>query len=362
MRVAFVLFILMLCSALHAEEIAKTQASEVGVVLALTGGLATMGDAMVNGINLAEKDHPGKFRDIKFIYEDYQQDPKRAVTAYQSLKSRSNVKVIFVFGSVAGYALADLAEKQSVPVIYLGFEATPAIDKQFMVRSMNHSAEYQEALLGHLRSKGVSSFEIIKTEVPFIESMVSELKALLNNNESLKVVHSVKPSDHDFRSFISKIRKTDTKWLGLFLLPGQIKEFLLQSKQLNAEFNVYGTDLFETASKLAGYSGLLDGALYPDNNYTKEFAADYIKNFGNHDHLTFAASIYDMAVLTAEAINNNNLERSNFLDSIRALQSGEGVLGEWNFTKSKKFGDYFKYPVVVKVMKSGVGVPVEALS
>lgn len=57
------LFVFIIHMPLNAQE--KIQ---IGVIAPLSGGMATIGNAIKNGIEMAKSDHPELFSQIEFIY------------------------------------------------------------------------------------------------------------------------------------------------------------------------------------------------------------------------------------------------------------------------------------------------------
>ena len=64
---------------------------KIGVILPLSGSMATLGGAIRNGIELARSERPELFGRIKFIYEDDQYDIKQSIAAYRKLRDLDNI-------------------------------------------------------------------------------------------------------------------------------------------------------------------------------------------------------------------------------------------------------------------------------
>lgn len=83
--------------------------TKIGAIIPLTGEVATYGEALKRGFELA-REHSGD--GVSIIYEDSKADPKTGVTAFQKLTSRDNVEAI-LGDATSGVclAIAPLAEQ-----------------------------------------------------------------------------------------------------------------------------------------------------------------------------------------------------------------------------------------------------------
>lgn len=332
----------------------------VGVITTLSGGMATIGTAVRNGIELARSEHPELFEQSHFIYEDDQFDAKKSISAYQKLKTVDSISVLIGFGIGVGYGVGPLVERDRIPMINLTFEAGPAVGKTFVMRAMNHTGQYQSALAEYFKQKGSLRFVTIRTEIPFFTAMTNDFRDAMGTSGEVREVGVFNPSDSDFRAVIPKL-KTANVPVGLFLLPEQLLQFAKQAKELGLNAEYFGTDLFESAAKISTEPGAYEGAVYADNDASNDFRARYLKAFGNESQLTFAGSAYDMAILVGETLRAVTPYSSEaFLKNLREVRNHEGVLGRYSYQNDAKAGAFFEYPVKVKHILSARGVPAVA--
>lgn len=363
MRIKYVRYLLS-CISLMGFIIFGVQAScderlRVGVILPLTGGLAEYGSAIRNGIEMARSGNPEVFDKLDFTYEDDQYDGKLTIKSYQKLVGVDRVNLLLTFGSIAGHALTPLVEQQKLVMINFGFEEDFAVGRPYVFRSMNHSEQYVQKLLDYLRREGVKRFEILNTELSFLNSMVAALKANLNKDEAVDVVATFNPAESDFRGAILKLKSKGIKKVGLFLLPNQVQAFVKQLHEMNAPVSLYGTDLFETAARLLP-TGSLDGAVYPYNHVTESFKKRYLERYGSDVHLTFAGNAYDMATVVSKGFHRADASSVDKLGrELESVKDYPGALGSLSFRTSQAGAKYFEYPVVVKAIKGAEGLVVQ---
>lgn len=89
----------------------------VGVTLPLTGALTEYGAAIQNGIQLAREEHPEKFQNVRFVYEDDGYEPKRAISALHKLRSIDRVDVVLGWGTETVLAESPIAESRRIPFL-----------------------------------------------------------------------------------------------------------------------------------------------------------------------------------------------------------------------------------------------------
>jgi branched-chain amino acid transport system substrate-binding protein len=339
---------------------ADEQVKTVGVITTLSGGMATIGKAIKNGVELARTEHPKLFQNLTFIYEDDQFDAKQGISAYRKLIANNRASIIFGFGGYLAHAIGLSVERDKVPFINFNFEAAPAVGKKFIVRSTNHTDQYMLLLAQYLRNSNTAEFPIIQTESTFLSSMIKSLENALGAETRLLSIATVSPNETDFRTIITKLRKHSGKKIGLFLWPEQLIAFTRQAREFGFSAEYFGTDLCETAAVLPTGAVLMEGCVYPDNEVSSAFRESYRSRFGDEAQLTFAGSAYDMAVLIGTLQNKGKLQEPLiFMKSLREVKDHFGVLGKYSFRDELAAGQFFQYEVRIKRITNGRGVPVE---
>jgi ABC-type branched-subunit amino acid transport system substrate-binding protein len=338
----------------------------IGVIAPLTGAMATIGVAIKNGIELAQSDRPDLFEKVRFVFEDDQYDPKQSLAAYRKLRDLDQVSVVFGFGAVLGTILGPLADQDGVALINLNFETSPAVGRRFVVRAMNHTGQYMKAMAEHFAALKKEHFTLIQAEGQFFEAMVGSFVSAARNPDQVQILAPLNPIEMDFRASIltlkAKARANGPRTIALFLTPQQILAFLKQAGELHFEADYFGTDLFETAATTASDPAILEGCAYPDNKVNEQFREQYRSHFGSEAQLTFSGVAYEMALLMAEQFSARQEYASyksvpHLIQRLALVQNRPGVLGNFNFSNSSATGRFFEFPIIVKVIKNGVGVP-----
>lgn len=333
---------------------------KVGVIIPLTGGNATTGTAIMNGIELARHDHPEALGNVTFSYEDDQFDPKRDVTAYNKLMMGERLDVLFGLGPNLVEVLAGSLERAQVPLVNFGFVAAPTIGKPLVVRTMNHTDQYMQALADYLKKDGSREYPVIEGEHLFFKAMTASLTRGLGADGTVQRIATPALDEADFRSVILKLRRYPNRKVGLMLFPPSLIAFLKQARELRVTSTFFGTDTCEAAVTLSPDPKLLDGCIYPDNDATATFRAAYREKFANEAGLSFAANAYDMAVLIGEVFQRGGkMKATELLRTLTQVKNRKGVLGTFSYTDTADGGKFFEYPIHVKRIENGRGVSVE---
>jgi ABC-type branched-subunit amino acid transport system substrate-binding protein len=333
----------------------------IGVITILSGPNATIGTAIRNGMELARHDRPDLLKKIVFDYEDDQSDPKLDIAAYQRLSRDKGIDVLFGLGPTMVNVLWPYVRRDSIPFINFNFEAAPAVGKPLVIRAMNHTAQYMGALATYLAQHEESrEYPLIVGQHPFLQAMARDVGVVQDRGITVREVAAVLPSETDFRGLIGRLRAYKYKPVGLFLFPDSLIAFLKQARGLGFSATYFGTDLCESAAKLAGDPSLVEGCVYPDNEVSESFRRAYQSRYGNEAQLAFAGSAYDMAILLGDIFQQHpNVRGEALVKALSAVSQRRGVLGEFSFRNAAGTGQFFEYPIHVKRIKDGRGVVVE---
>ena len=111
-------------------ETAQNAPFKVGVIVALSGGGAYLGESVKNGITMAmamDKLPAADRAKLEILYEDDSLLPKNAATAFNKLVSTKSINAVITLGSGSSNAVASLAEQKHVPLIAIATD--PAVVK-----------------------------------------------------------------------------------------------------------------------------------------------------------------------------------------------------------------------------------------
>lgn len=347
----YITFLFLLLSGIN--SLAESKIS-IGVAIPLSGELAEYGVALRNGIELARLNNPESFTNLEFVYEDIKYDGKLAISTFHKLRASDSIKLIYVWGSGPSEAVAPIAERHKFPTVIMG-EVPSAQGRNFVLNYANPAWHFSEAVLKHLRIQGAQRLALVKTEIAYFDGLERGLRKYLTENESLEVIASLNPEDVDLKTAVSKLRKRDFDAVGVFLLPGQVQAFYRAAATQGLKTPTFGNDAFESRTEIEASGTGIQGAIFADNAVKSDFSNQYIKHFNSDLQLTSAARGYDFANILAQIIHihGSTLSEQKLWDSLKEIDSFNGVAGKLTYKNTPETGQYLEYPVRIKKIIGG---------
>lgn len=339
----------------------KGESTTIGVILPLSGELASYGQPMKVGIDMAYEELKQKDKiNIELKYIDSKAENNTAVSGIQQLININGVK--YVIGDVSSsttLAMIPVAEKNHVFLLSPG-ASSPKLRNVSKFFARNYPSSIEES---------IESAKFVFDTLKFDEAAV-----IYVNNEyglGLKEMFEKKYSElggkiifsegyefeqTDFHTLITKIRNVKPK---LIYLAGNQKEMGRFMKQyheagINAQIVSDISFLEPDCLNVAGESA--EGVIVPVAYYNpKDSLMQGAFNFGNMYRAKFnkepsvaVAVGYDALILMTKAIIKGEGDPQLAANYIRNLKNYDGALGHLNFTD----GDV-SIPVVFKTIREG---------
>jgi ABC-type branched-subunit amino acid transport system substrate-binding protein len=326
----------------------------MGVTLPLTGPGAEWGIAASNGFQMARSEQPKLFENIEFFFEDTQLDPKNAVTAFNKLRASDGIQIAYDFGSATTGAIGPIAERNKLPLLSAAYDPSVSVGKLYVIRFANYSAQYADALLQYMRTKGYTQYGIVATENAFFNSLVEAFKTNLRSDESIVFLEKLSPDATTFKSTITKLKNASAgsgiHALGVYTFAGQGIQFLREASEQDLKLPLFASDSFESEDMVADSEGKMEGLVYPNNSVNDEFRKRYESRYGNVNQITFAGSAYDLAILIGEIASKTpgKITSDTIQAELEKPIERSGVLGQFRFRNVPEVGKYFEFPIVIK--------------
>lgn len=341
----FIHFSLFICTSAFAEPF------KIGVILPFTGPAAANGIAMQNSIELAQKDNPNNFTNIKFIYEDAAYDAKQALSAFIKLKDKDAVNLFYIWGISFCKPIAPLAESSKVPVVGQCIEQTSYMNNKYLLRFMNSTDEYSKLLLSYIRDKHWKNMGIVLTEHAYIEGMFEALQKNSLPDEKFSIVDRYPTGPADMSTTVTKLKHSNFDSIGVFLTPGQIGQFYKLLSQQRITKPSFGTNYFENHDDIKLSNHGMAGAVYVHNKVEPSFIERYQNLYGNQSELAFGAMAYEFASLSGELFNDNGpiLSADQIMKKLMETKVREGkATGQYKFIQTSDGDRHFSFPMAVK--------------
>jgi branched-chain amino acid transport system substrate-binding protein len=340
---------------------------KVGVILPMTGDLASYGEPMKEGMEMALLDlNKNKSKNFDLIYVDSKAEPKTAISGLQKLLSIDKVK--YIIGDVSSpvtLALVPIAEKNKVFLISPG-ASSPKLGNisPFFARNYPSSVdESRESAKFLAKNK-----HILKTAIIYVNSEYGlGLKDVFTKTYELlggKVIFSeaYKVGNTNFRDIITKMKGTKPEAIYLGGNQKEMGNFIRQLREYGSKALVLSNISFLESDCLNIAKSSANGVIVPVAYYNPtdplfksafNFATSYKKKTQKDVTIPIAVG-YDSITLIAKGIGKFGNNPEKVASFVRNLKKYDGALGLLNFSN----GDV-SMPVEFKVVKDGKAVTIK---
>jgi branched-chain amino acid transport system substrate-binding protein len=335
---------------------------KIGAVLPMTGGAASYGEWMRNGMNIASGEINSKWTDRKLIvvYEDSKSNPKDAVTGMNKLLSADRVAAVMTTLTGITNALAPIADQNKV---VLTTSATlPGITEQsrYLFRNAtNLSSEISR--LVELTSSKYKKAAIVWANLEWAKWGKTAFAEGFKKRGGQIVEDQSFPADAtDLRAQLTKVRVAQPEVI-LVLAYKTTGLVLKQARELGVNAQFVGTLDFELPEVIDIAKEAANGAIYtkaafdpqnPSSAAMRNYAAEYKKRYGVEPEV-YSATMYDMLYMLADAAAEAKAGSEDIRNNLLAIKNYPGASGETTFLPN---GDVDK-PVELKMIADGKYVP-----
>jgi len=329
----------------------QPEAIKIGAIMPLTGELATAGQAVKEGMDLAigEINTAGGIegKPLKIIFEDDLGQPTVAVSAFNKLIDTQKVPIILgPLTSGASMATAPVAEKRKVVQLSTlagTIQLKYAGDYVFRVFA---SDELQGAALV---DKAADVFKAKNAAILYINNAYgSGMKQVVEEGSKKRGIEilaseSFNEGDSDFRGQLLKIKNCNPQLVFALSYWKEGALILVQAKELGMTVTFLGGDAWSgPISKVAGdavellvFSSMAFGKEYAEYPQMQRFIRSFAEKYGK-EASAFAATGFDAVYLAANAIKKGGYDSSGIKKALYETKGFIGSLGEITFDE---YGD-----------------------
>ena len=340
----------------------------IGVVLPVTGPLASTGELMKQGLELAldeiNNTHLGDTR-LKFIVEDDTGTPEGAVAAYNKLIHQEGVSVILgPATSSATQAAFPIAQENGVVAISptSGARGLSAIgDFVFRVPLATNIVALKgvEATYTKLGYQRVATL-YDETDLFSTDRDAALQEAFTAIGVEVLTMEVFQSGDTDFSTQLTRIKSLNPDAIFVSVLPPEKSSILIQAHELGISAPILMSSLTSVEVEAAGVAA--EGAITfigwlstDDTPGNQAFVANYSETFGRTPDV-FATASYTSVYILAEAIKNaESTDAISIRDALANISDFDTVFGKFSFNAD---GDAV-YEQKALIVKDGVLQPFE---
>jgi branched-chain amino acid transport system substrate-binding protein len=329
----------------------KAHLIKVGAVIPLTGEVATYGESLRKGFELAVDEANGKFQ---IVYEDSKADKNTGISCINKLISSDKVRFVFSDAtSGVTLAIAPIAEKNKVIL----FDAIATSDEiincgDYVFR--NAPSNYKQAIkaasfiTGDLKTKAIA---IIYNQTDYGVNLSEKFKRELSKQDIItKFEAGYQDGTTDFKTILSKLKSSNAKAV---FVPGNYEEtgnMLKQAREMGIFIPFVGTDgayspkLIEIAGKATTNFYITMMGVDANNEMYNNFLTSYKLKY-KIDPDIFTTYGYEAAKILFLAISNcgNDADKVKQYLYSNSFSSFSGQL------KFDKDGEVIREYVIMKV-------------
>jgi branched-chain amino acid transport system substrate-binding protein len=332
---------------------------KVGVISWLTGAGAGYGEAITNGLKLANKEinAEGKVK-IELLTEDSAGKQEQALSAAQKLMNSENVSVIIgPTLSTEMKVVGPEADLNGVPIIGTSTTADgiPQIGDYVFRNSIPETVAIPASV-----KKAVEAFDVKKVAIlygnddVFTKSGYDTMKKVAEDmGLEILTTETFQKGQADYNAQLTKIKGTNPDLILCSALYNEGAVIMNQARKMGITVPFVGGNGFNSPEviKIAGDSanGLIVATPWfggKQDEKVQGFVEKYKAEYGKEPD-QFAAQAYDALYILADAIERaGSDDRDAIRDALAETKGFEGILGEMSFDEE---GDIVMEPTVLTI-------------
>jgi len=275
--------------ALKQKTVPNSEQIKIGIITDLTGPAGYWGESTRVGAEIAKKELAAEGYNVELIFEDYQLDATKALTAAQKLVNMDNVDAVYAEFNPAAISANSFLKDKGKLFVYNAAVASPLEDNSNAYKTY---LDYQigcKQIAQKFKNQGVEKIGMLKVNLEFGELCQAGVKEIYQDK---MFSESYNLGDADFKTQVLKL-KNDV--VGAIINTGFEGDTLSTLKALQElKFNIpYGTvDDTVTDNVKTKYPNELKGAwTFGFKDVDKDFSAKIQKESSKKLATEYAAAI-----------------------------------------------------------------------
>ena len=318
----------------------------IGVILPLSGELASYGHALQNGMILGLESAPKEIQErILLHFEDDALVSKNTISAYRKLSTTYPITAFVTLSSGTSKALAPLTEEAGIPLLAVATDPSVPQNRKWVVNFWTAISEEAKAVVKEINKRGYKRIARISSIQDFSLAMKDEVDQLKNQKFDIVLDEEYQMDAKDFKPFIAKVRAKKIDAICVGLLPGQLGIFAGQLRQAGVLVPIFGYETFEDANEVKISNGALIGQWYVNAAEPTQFFSQKYKERFNEDPPFPSGIGYDISLVISKAVESGITTRNGMINFLHTLENFHGAQGIYSALNNS-----FTMPMTVKVV------------
>lgn len=340
----------------------NTKPIKIGVLLPLTGDVATIGENMKIALEIArdEINQAGGIngRPLELIFEDGQCDAKVAVNAGNKLINIDKVSII-IGGACSSetLAVAPLAEKARV-ILFSPASTNPKIADagDYVFRNVPSDSFQGVFAAEYIKNNlKVNKVAILKCLSDWCIGVTDVFKKRFQElGGTIVIEESFQQEARDLRTNLTKIKAANPELIYFVSYTEATIPGIRQVKELGINTPLFGADSWSDPKIWQEVGKMGEGAMYVEpinKNLPETFVAEMNRRTGGKEINVYAPRAYDALKLLAYLIKENGTEDPTLLkESLYNVKDYQGIADNYTFDRR---GEITEAKYVVKIVKDG---------
>lgn len=326
-----------------------TGSIKIGVVTQLTGGVAFIGEGVMNAMLLA-RENLGKTKySYELIFEDDQLDPKKTSTAANKLINIDRVDVIVSDSSGSGNVVTPIAERSKV--VHIGIASDANIAKgDYNFIHWTPPSEEGGVFVKELQKRNIKKLAMFNLNQQGVAAIAGDLKEKLKGTDISVVTEQMfNFGERDFRSIIMKAKQSKPEIYLLLAFSPELEMLARQIKEVGITTPLTSIESFELTEQV----DLFEGEWYVNAaEPTGKFIDQYNKKTGKNPVMGTANAydVFNLIVAAAEKIESSTKPTTKEIaEELMKINSFTGALGDLSVNEE----GIVISKAVVRVIKDG---------
>lgn len=333
------------CGGGQSNSGSASKQAKVGIVSYLSGAGAAYGEAIRQGLELAQSEinAAGKVK-IELIFEDSKGDKNEAINAVNKLVHRDNV-VAIVGPTLSGemFAVGPIASQAGVPIMGTSTtaEGITEIGNTVFRNSVPESLAIPYAI-----KKAHEKFNLQRVAIMYSNNNDFALSGFRTFEKTAKelgmeilTIETFADKDTDYSAQLTKIAALKPDAVMVAGLYQEAALILKKAREIGIMVPFIGNNGFNSPQLIKSAGQAADGSImaspwFPgkDDEKVKSFIAAYKAKY-NKEPDQFAAQSYDALYIIATALENSGsmTDRNKLVDSLTKIKDFPGVTGKFAF-------------------------------
>lgn len=333
---------------------------KIGTVGPLTGGAATYGISVRNGVEIAvnEANENEEIPDVvlQLISEDSEGDWSKAANAFSKLVDQDKVNVIV--GAVLSSeteAGGPIVMSAKVPTISPTSTATGlTVGNPYLFRNCL-SDEVQASQLAEyaVQELGLGKFAILYTNNDYGVALKNAFEETASSLAEVVAIEAFMDNDENFKPQLTSIQQKTPDAIFVAGYYTEAAKIAQQAREQGLEVQILGADGFYSPVLIEIGGEAVEGAIFTAGFHSgdkspevQNFVTKYRELFGEDPDM-FAAQAYDAACIVIEAIKAKGTDPEQIRDGIAETKDFPGITGN---TSIDEEGDTLKDVLILKVV------------